>query len=110
MPPVIEIIIAAVMIVGTFFVAVASIGLLRLPDVFCRMHAASKAGTLGVSLLILGPVFFFFTSEWNIALRGLLAIGFQFLTTPAATHLLSLSSDRADSRRRTGTIPRLGAG
>ena len=89
MPPVTEIIIAAAMIVGTFFVAVASIGLLRLPDVFCRMHAASKAGTLGVSLLILGPVLFFFTSEWGMALRGLLAIGFQFLTTPAATHLLS---------------------
>ena len=88
MPPAIEIIVGVAMLLGTFLVLVASIGLLRLPDVFCRMHAAGKAGTLGVSLIILAPVIFFFASDLAIALRGVLAIGFQFLTTPAATHLI----------------------
>ena len=92
MPSIIEIVVAAMMIIGTFLMVVASIGLLRFPDIYCRMHAAGKAGTLGVSLIILAAVFFFgFTSD-GVAVRGLLAIAFQFLTTPAATHLLARAS------------------
>ena len=44
------------MLVGTFLIVVACLGLLRFPDVFCRMHAAGKAGTLGVSLLIVAAM------------------------------------------------------
>ena len=84
--------IAVVMILGTFLTAVASIGLVRFPDVYCRMHAAGKAGTLGVSLLILAATGWLAASEPTLLIRGLLAIGFQFLTTPAATHLLARAS------------------
>lgn len=89
MPPLLEIVVAALLVLGTFLTAVAAIGLLRFPDVFCRMHAAGKAGTLGVSLSIGAAVLFFVGEDWTIALRGALAIFFQFLTTPAATHLLA---------------------
>ncbi len=92
MPSIIEIIVAVPMIVGTFLMVVASIGLLRFPDIFCRMHAAGKAGTLGVSLIILAAVFFFVPTSVGVVIRGLLAIAFQFLTTPAATHLLARAS------------------
>lgn len=92
MPSIIEIIIAVPMIIGTFLMVVASIGLLRFPDIFCRMHAAGKAGTLGVSLIILAAVFFFVPTSVGVVIRGLLAIAFQFLTTPAATHLLARAS------------------
>ena len=53
------------------------------------MHAAGKAGTLGVALLISAPVIFFLGSEPWVSLRGSLAIIFQCLTTPAATYLLA---------------------
>ena len=92
MPSIIEIIIAVPMIIGTFLMVVASIGLLRFPDIFCRMHAAGKAGTLGVSLIILAAVFFFVPTSVGVVIRCLLAIAFQFLTTPAATHLLARAS------------------
>ena len=92
MPSIIEIVVAATMIVGTFLMVVASIGLLRFPDIYCRMHAAGKAGTLGISLIILAVVFFFVSTSVGVVLRGLLAIAFQFLTTPAATHLLARAS------------------
>lgn len=92
MPSAWELLIAGVLLVGTFFTAVSSIGLLRLPDVFCRMHAAGKAGTLGVCLVILGAMLFFATIDGSVVLRGVLAIGFQLLTTPAATHLLARAS------------------
>lgn len=88
MPPLSEILIALTLIVGTFLMLVTGIGLVRFPDVFCRMHAAGKAGTLGISLVILSTVILF-ASDWSILLRGSLAIFFQFLTTPTATHLLA---------------------
>lgn len=89
MPSALEIVIAALLVVGTFLTAVACIGLLRFPDVFCRMHAAGKAGTLGVTLSIFATIGFFAAEDWTIVLRGALAVFFQFLTTPAATHLLA---------------------
>jgi multicomponent Na+:H+ antiporter subunit G len=38
---------AALLVIGSLFALVASVGLLRLPDLYTRMHAASKAGTMG---------------------------------------------------------------
>jgi multicomponent Na+:H+ antiporter subunit G len=87
-----EIIVAACLLLGTFLMVVTGLGLLRLPDVFCRMHAAGKAGTLGVVTIILGTVIAFAGTEHDVMVRGLLAIVFQFLTSPAATHLLARAS------------------
>lgn len=86
------VLIATTMILGTFLVVVASVGLVRFPDVFCRMHAAGKAGTMGISLIIVSSVICFAGVDNSILVRGLLAIFFQFLTTPTATHLLARSS------------------
>lgn len=86
------VLIAATMIVGTFLVAVASLGLVRFPDVFTRMHAAGKAGTMGISLIIISSVICFAGVDNSILFRGLVAIFFQFLTTPTSTHLLARTS------------------
>jgi multicomponent Na+:H+ antiporter subunit G len=92
MPPIHELFIAGALIAGTFLMLVASIGLIRFPDVFCRIHAAGKAGTMGISLVIVSSMIFFGFAEPSIIVRGVLAIFFQFLTTPAATHLLARAS------------------
>jgi multicomponent Na+:H+ antiporter subunit G len=89
MPSPIELLAAACLLLGTFLMVVTALGLLRLPDVFCRMHAAGKAGTLGVVLIILGAVIALAGTPNDVSVRGLLAVVFQFLTTPAATHLLA---------------------
>ena len=86
------VLIAATMIVGTFLVMVASVGLVRFPDVFTRMHAAGKAGTMGISLIIISSVVCFAGVDNSILIRGLIAIFFQFLTTPTSTHLLARTS------------------
>ena len=52
---VLEILVALAMLAGTFFMVVTGIGLVRFPDVYTRMHAAGKAGTIGIALLILAP-------------------------------------------------------
>ncbi|OGB92872.1 MAG: hypothetical protein A2Z31_03290 [candidate division NC10 bacterium RBG_16_65_8] len=89
MPSPIELLAAACLLLGTFLMVITALGLLRLPDVFCRMHAAGKAGTLGVVLIILGAVFALAGTPHDVSIRGPLAVIFQFLTTPAATHLLA---------------------
>jgi multicomponent Na+:H+ antiporter subunit G len=91
-PFILELLIAAAMLIGTFLIVVACIGLVRFPDIYTRMHAAGKAGTLGMSTLILAAMLFFFLHDVSVVLRGVLAIFFQFLTTPAATHILSRAS------------------
>jgi len=84
-----EMVVGAAMTSGTFFMVVTAIGLLRFPDVYCRMHAAGKAGTIGIALLILAPTVHFAAAEPFVAVRGILAIVFQCLTTPGATYLLA---------------------
>ena len=87
-----DLVVVALMLAGTFFMVVTGIGLIRFPDVYTRMHAAGKTGTLGIALLILAPSVYFLTSDVSVSVRGVLAIVFQFLTTPGATYLLAHAS------------------
>ena len=89
MPTFAEVIVAVLCLLGTFLIALTGIGLVRFPDVFCRMHAAGKAGTLGVVFVVLGATVHFAGTEQDVWMRGVLAVFFQFLTSPAATHLLA---------------------
>ena len=66
---------------------VASIGLIRLPDVYCRMHAATKATTFGMGGILLGASLIFQSAA--VTTQALLAIFFLFLTAPVAAHLIS---------------------
>src|SRR5210317_54911 len=81
-----EIITALLLVLGSLFSFVAALGMLRLPDTVIRMHAATKAGTLGAGLILIGEVFFY--AELGIALRALAAITFLLLTAPVAAHLI----------------------
>ena len=81
-----EIITALLLVLGSLFSFVAALGMLRLPDTVIRMHAATKAGTLGAGLILIGEAFFY--AEIGIALRVLAAIMFLLLTAPVAAHLI----------------------
>lgn len=96
MPTVIELLVATLLLLGTFLIVLSGIGLVRFPDVFCRMHAAGKAGTLGVILVVVGTVVQFAGTDQDVWFRGILAVLFQFLTAPAATHLLARAAYLCD--------------
>lgn len=86
-----------VMLGGCFFVVVAAVGMIRLPDVYCRSHALGKAMTLGIMLLVAGyglkvP------GSW-IKLAFILV--FQLVTIPVASHLFCLVAYRKKVRRWT---------
>lgn len=84
---------ALVIIAGSLFGLVAAIGVLRLPDLFTRMHAASKAGIVGAGLLMLGIAIV--SADSAIILRALLGTLFLALTTPVAAHLLARAAIKA---------------
>ena len=86
----IEILTASVMLIGSFFMLVASIGLIRLPDVYSRMHAATKATTLGLGGILFSTILFFQTLD--VTTQAFLAIFFLFITAPVAAHLISRSA------------------
>ncbi len=89
-------------IVGTAFLVVSSIGVLRLPDVFTRMHAAGKAATIGVGcLLVASGVLFRTPSSW---LHPLIALVLFFITAPIATTALSRAAYDVLVRRRPDRV------
>ena len=85
-------VVAALVLVGSFFLLVGTIGLLRLPDVYNRMHATSKATTLGASSIFLAGFVFFLPG--GAALISLVGIVFLFLTAPTGAHLISRSAQK----------------
>jgi multicomponent Na+:H+ antiporter subunit G len=75
------------LVAGAAFVLIAAIGVLRLPDTLFRMHAATKAGAFGVTLLLLAGVAL--ERNWGFAIKSCLAVTFFYLTAPTACHLLA---------------------
>lgn len=90
----IQILVAAILIViGSLFVLTASIGLVRLPDLYTRMHAASKAGTLGSCVMLIALAVQ--ADDGAVAARALAGVVFFLLTAPISAHLLAKAAHAA---------------
>lgn len=82
----------ALVAVGVFFLTVGAVGLLRLPNVYNRMHATTKATTLGTGLIaVAGWVFY---GPVGDGLKGLVTVLFLFLTAPTGAHMISRAAQR----------------
>lgn len=82
----IDLITGVLILVGGIFSLVAGIGLFRLPDVYLRMHAATKAGTLGCGLMLLAAGVY--SQELEVFAWVLSGIFFLMITAPIGAHLL----------------------
>jgi multicomponent Na+:H+ antiporter subunit G len=81
------------LVAGSLFTLTAAVGLLRLPDLYTRMHAASKAGTLGSCAVLLALALH--ASDAAIATRALAGILFFLMTAPISAHLLAKAAHAA---------------
>ncbi|MBY4893471.1 monovalent cation/H(+) antiporter subunit G [Rhodobacteraceae bacterium N5(2021)] len=88
-----EYIIAGLIISGGFFCFVAGLGVLRLPDVLIRMHASTKAGTLGAGLILIAVAVFF--GDIPTITRAVATILFLLITAPVAAHMIGRAAFRA---------------
>ncbi len=92
---------AILLISGAFFVLVAALGVLRLPDLFMRMHATTKAGTLGAGLVLVAAAVV--SGDLAVAVKAVLVFLFLLLTAPVAAHVLGRAAyyDRVELWDRT---------
>jgi multicomponent Na+:H+ antiporter subunit G len=85
--------VVALLAVGVFFLVVGTVGLLRLPNVYNRMHATSKATTLGAaSVFLAGAVYF---GPRGAGLVSLVGVVFLFITAPTGAHMISRAAAKA---------------
>lgn len=83
-----EIVASILLLVGTAFTLIGSIGLVRLPDFYTRMHAPTKATTLGVSGVLAAAALTIPGGVFAVGLKAFLVIVFLFLTTPIGAHMM----------------------
>ncbi|WP_075290189.1 monovalent cation/H(+) antiporter subunit G [Pararhizobium arenae] len=98
--PVVEMVFAIVLsllvVLGGVFALLAAIGVLRFPDLYTRMHAASKAGTVGSSLLLIAAGLH--AGDSATLFRALAGVVFLLMTAPVAAHLLAKAAHRSGHR------------
>lgn len=87
-----DVILAALVLLGALFTLIGSIGLYKLPDFYMRLHGPTKATTLGVgSILIASAMHFSFNTE-AVSLHEILVTIFLFITAPVSAHLMAKSA------------------
>jgi multicomponent Na+:H+ antiporter subunit G len=82
-----NLIVTVFVLAGAFFSLLAAIGVIRFPDVYTRMHAATKAPAFGILLFLIAAVFFF--ADLYTTAISLMIVVFIFLTAPVASHIIS---------------------
>ncbi|MGB5986051.1 MAG: monovalent cation/H(+) antiporter subunit G [Desulfobacterales bacterium] len=81
-----SLLVSALVLIGSLFCLVAALGMLRLPDTLIRMHAATKAGTLGAGCILAAEAVA--VGDLGTSLKALAVILFLLLTAPVAAHLI----------------------
>jgi len=75
---------------GSLFILLAAIGIVRMPDVYLRISVTTKAATLGVGLILAGAAFYF--NDFSVTSRVLAIIFFLVLTAPVGAHMIGRAS------------------
>ena len=84
--------VVGLVVVGSFFLTVGTIGLLRLPNVYNRVHATSKPATIGAVAIFLAGFAYF--GPGGAGLPSLIGIVFLFITVPTGAHMISRAAER----------------
>ncbi len=99
-----EIIVSFFLIVGAFFLLVGGIGMVKLPDLFMRLHAPTKSSTLGLgSFLLAAMIYAAFQGRFGFA--ELLITLFAFITAPVSANLIAQAAIHLRLRSTSGDVP-----
>jgi multicomponent K+:H+ antiporter subunit G len=88
LPVALEAVVALCLVAGGFFALVGTVGLVRLPDFFMRLHAPTKATTLGVGSILAASLLYFAGSGRLVAHEVLVGV-FLFMTAPVSALMLA---------------------
>lgn len=101
----VEIAIAALLMVGTFFVLVGSFGLVKLSEFFKRLHGPTKATTLGVGCILVASIGYHAMRGDGFVLREILITLFLFITAPISAHLMARAALKLHPQQRPAQPP-----
>ena len=90
---VVDVVASILILSGAVIAVIAAVGLHTMPDVYARMHVATKPATLGITLCLAGAALL--ADSTSMVTKLVLAIVFQLVTTPAAGHLLGRAAHSA---------------
>jgi multicomponent Na+:H+ antiporter subunit G len=90
---VVDVVSGTLLVVGVLLSLVASLGVLRFPDLFSRMHAATKPATLGLLLVLCGAALQMIDPGDIVELA--LVAAFQLITAPVAAHMIGRAAYRS---------------
>lgn len=85
---IINILVIISLLAGTFFILSSSIGIVRFPDVYTRLHTATKASTLGIAFILIAAFLYLYAAHSIVSGKLLLAIVFILLTAPVSAHMI----------------------
>lgn len=88
----IEFVISILLLLGGFFILVGSIGLVKMPDFFMRLHGPTKATTLGMASLLTAAMVFFSTTQAGVSVKEILISLFLILTAPISGYIMIKSA------------------
>ncbi len=101
---ILEIVVSFFVVFGAFFMLIGSIGMIRLPDLFMRLHAPTKSSTLGLgSFLIAAMIFAAMHGCFGFA--ELLITLFAFITAPVSANLMAQAAIHLRLRSTSGDVP-----
>lgn len=92
MHPIADILISAFLVISGVFGFVGSFGLIKLKDPMSRLHAPTKATTLGVGGVLIASILHSIAAEGRLSLHELLITCFLFLTAPVTAHFIAKSN------------------
>ncbi|WP_108124080.1 Na+/H+ antiporter subunit G [Saccharospirillum mangrovi] len=97
MHPAIEWTVVVLLLIGSVFLLVGSVGLARLPDFFTRLHAPTKASTLGIGGVLIASCLYFSIEQDGLSVKELVITLFLFITAPITAHMLAKAALHQDS-------------
>lgn len=106
-----ELLVAALIVIGGFFLFVGSYGLAKLPDTMRRLHAPTKSTTLGIGAMLIASMVYFFATQGYLSIHELLITLFLFLTAPVSALMVAkayIFRDRAARKDLSETGQPLG--
>lgn len=104
MPLILEILVSIFLLIGAFFMLVGGIGMIRLPDLFMRLHAPTKSSTLGLGSFLIASIIFS-AIYGRLGFAEVLITLFAFITAPVSANLMAQAALHLRLRSMSGEVP-----
>ena len=99
-----EVLISIFLVIGAFFMLVGGIGMVRLPDLFMRLHAPTKSSTLGLGSFLIAAMIYSAT-QGRFGFAEILITLFAFITAPVSANLMAQAALHLRLRSLSGEVP-----